>query len=171
MNIDKQLGRAIRILKDVGIVQTYHENGVEHEYIVKTFRGQISSFGAAITMGSLTSAVAFYSDKGGSDTDRYRLMNAIYLLVEKDKKAKEVAKIEIEKDKPKNSKDKSDSQKEKTVTPKAYLLNYVIAHQGDTTLNLKAKVIDAAVALKLAMNAYELRDKPNGKESEKKDGE
>jgi CRISPR-associated protein Cmr5 len=156
MNVDHLIGRAVGILRDVGIVQEDENNKL---YILKTFRGQISSFGAAITMGSLTSAVAFYSDKGGSDTDRYRLMNAIYLLVEEDEETQKEAEIEIKKDKPKNLKDKSDSQNVQTVTPKAYLLNYVIDHQNDTTLNLKAKIVDAAVALKLAMNAYELRDK------------
>lgn len=168
MNIDHLIGEAVEILKICGIVQ---EDEKKKLYILKTYRGQISSFGAAITMGSLMSAVAFYSDKGGSDTDRYRLMNAIYLLVEKDSGAKDTAKNEIEKDKPKNPKDKSDDQKEKSVIPKAHLLNYVIVNQSDSTL--KTNIINAAVALKLAMNAYELRDKKDAEkdEKEKKDGE
>ena len=86
-------------------------------------------------MGSLLSAVAFFSNKGGSDTDRPKLMQAIYMLIT-------------------NTIENCDE--------KALLL-YVAANNTPT---LKRNVIDAAVALKLAMNAYELRDKDNKQKSE-----
>ena len=47
----------------------------------KTFRGQISAFGASVSMGSLLSAVAFFSAKGSSEVERPRLMKAVYELM------------------------------------------------------------------------------------------
>ena len=139
MNNDSMIIRAIEILKTVGIVKTDKNS---KEYIEKTFRGQISSFGAAVEMGSLLSAVAFFSDKGGSSTDRPKLMKAIYMLL----------------------KESDDDCDEKT------LLRYVADHSGDRFL--KRKVIDAAVAVKLAMNAYDLRQKNDDTDNtEESDGD
>lgn len=91
--------------------------------IDKTFRGQISSFGAAVQMGSLQAAVAFFTKQGGSDTERQKLMDAIKMLVypEENKKT---------------------------------LLELVICDHGGR----KNEILDAAVAIKLAMNAYILVD-------------
>ena len=141
MNNDSMIIRAIEILKTVGIVKTDKNS---KEYIEKTFRGQISSFGAAVEMGSLLSAVAFFSDKGGSSTDRPKLMKAIYMLL--------------------TESDANDCD-EKT------LLRYVADHSGDRFL--KRKVIDAAVAVKLAMNAYDLRQKKDDTDNteEESDGD
>ena len=133
MKIDELIANAIPILDNTGIVKEDEETG--EKYILRSFRGQISSFGAAVEMGSLLSAVAFFSNKGGSDTDRPKLMQAIYMLIT-------------------NTIENCDE--------KALLL-YVAANNTPT---LKRNVIDAAVALKLAMNAYELRDKDNKQKSE-----
>ena len=133
MKIDELIANAIPILKNTGIVKKDEKTG--EEYILRSFRGPISSFGAAVEMGSLLSAVAFFSKKGGSDTDRPKLMQAIYMLIT-------------------NTIENCDE--------KALLL-YVAANNTPT---LKRNVIDAAVALKLAMNAYELRDKDDKPKSE-----
>lgn len=131
MNRDEMIIRAIEILNTVGIVKT--ENN--QKYIEKSFRSQISSFGASVEMGSLLSAVAFFSNKGGSDTDRPKLMQAIYMLI---------------------------TNTEENCNEKA-LLVYV---KDNNTAETKRNVIDAAVALKLAMNTYELRDKDEKQKSE-----
>ena len=133
MKIDELIANAIPILDNTGIVKEDEETG--EKYILRSFRGQISSFGAAVEMGSLLSAVAFFSNKGGSETDRPKLMQAIYMLIT-------------------NTIENCDE--------KALLL-YVAANNTPT---LKRNVIDAAVALKLAMNAYELRDKDDKQKSE-----
>ena len=57
--------------------------------IVKTFRGQISTFGAAVSMGSLLPAIAFFSEKGGSDVDRTKLLDAIIKILQNTNKTKE----------------------------------------------------------------------------------
>lgn len=46
-----------------------------------SFRGQISSFGAAVVMGSLKSAVAFFADDGSAQVKRSKLIKAIYYIV------------------------------------------------------------------------------------------
>lgn len=130
MNNDSMIIRAIDILKDVKIVK---QDKNEKEYIEKSFRGQISSFGAAVEMGSLLSAVAFFSSKGGSSIDRPKLMKAIYLILNPNKK---------------NCDEKA-------------LLQYVTDYSGDRR-QLKRKVIDAAIAVKLAMNAYDLKQEKDG---------
>jgi CRISPR-associated protein Cmr5 len=45
--------------------------------VKKGYRGQISAFGAAIKMGSVASAIAFFSKQGNSDYDRPKLLDAI----------------------------------------------------------------------------------------------
>ena len=132
MKIDELIANAIPILRNTGIVKK--DEKTDEEYILRSFRGQISSFGAAVEMGSLLSAVAFFSKKGGSDTDRQLLMRAIYILIINDTETKIDAKSE-----------------------QSELLLFVIEHRNEP--ELKKNIIDAAVALKLAMNAYELKDK------------
>lgn len=73
---------AKKALTETGIVK---DGKVE-----KTFRGQISSFGAAVVMGSLPAAVAFFIEKGGASVERQKLIQAMYYcitgkLVESDK--------------------------------------------------------------------------------------
>lgn len=91
--------------------------------IDKNFRGQISSFGAAVVMGSLKSAVAFFSEKGGAEVERSRLISAMYYCISGEKSA-----------------------------PKDVL---EIVCNGDEK-ELKEQFIDASIALKLAMNFYNL---------------
>mgnify|MGYP000825741440 FL=1 len=140
MNRDEMIARAISVLDTAGIVKK--DKNPEKLYIEKAFRGQISSLGAAVEMGSLLSAVAFFSSQGSSPTDRTKLMEAIYLLL--------------------TGNEKKDIKENET------LLRYVA--QNPNNQQLKREVIDAAVAIKLAMNAYELRDvKKGGDEGEKQE--
>ncbi len=97
---------------------------VENGEINKTYRGQISSFGAAVVMGSLPAAVAFFSEQGGSKVHRENLICAMYycILGELPKDAKAV-------------------------------LQYVCENNSN---DLKEKFTDASIALKLAMNFFNL---------------
>lgn len=107
---------AKKALEDTGIAK---DGKIE-----KTFRGQISSFGAAVVMGSLPAAVAFFSEKGSSSVERQKLIKAMYLISEKKmpEDAKEV-------------------------------LQYVCENNSS---DLKEKFTDASIALKLAMNFFDL---------------
>ncbi|MBR5597142.1 MAG: hypothetical protein IKW30_07025 [Lachnospiraceae bacterium] len=95
--------------------------------IKKTYRGQISSFGAAITMGSLISSVAFFSADGGSEVERSKLMKAILLVLKKERGVSENK-----------------------------LFDYVVNHKTEQD-KCKEEILNAAIALKLAMNLYKLK--------------
>lgn len=93
--------------------------------VKKTFRGQISSFGAAVIMGSLKSAVAFFADNGGASVQRDKLIEALYFII-------------------------NDGEK-KTA---AEVFSWVCESQVD----LKEQFEDASIALKLALNFFELTE-------------
>ncbi|MGN0287494.1 MAG: hypothetical protein ACI4B6_07490 [Atopobiaceae bacterium] len=112
--------------------------------VKKAFRGQISTFGAAITMGSLLPAVAFFSDQGSAEVDRTKLMKAIMLVLQKEEGllgdfAKRYDKL-------------LDLCTEVCNVPYAegVCANELSAPQ------LREGVIDAAIAIKLAMNYFRL---------------
>lgn len=95
----------------------------ENGEIDKTYRGQISSFGAAVVMGSLPAAVAFFSEQGGASVKREKLIQAMYYCISgKNLKAKEILEIVCKN----NSND------------------------------LREKFTDASIAVKLAMNFFDL---------------
>ena len=93
--------------------------------VEKSFRGQISSFGAAVTMGSLRAAVAFFSEQGQAEVDRSKLIVAIYYIISNGK----------------------------TLSP-IQIFEYICAQNDDA--KTKEEFIDASIALKLAMNLFEL---------------
>lgn len=74
--INQEIKVAYDVLRETGIADD--RKGT----IQKTYRGQISTFGAAISMGSLLPAIAFFSDKGGADVDRTKLMDAIIKILQ-----------------------------------------------------------------------------------------
>ena len=102
--------------------------------IVKTFRGQISSFGAAVSMGNLKSAVAFFSEQAGASVPREKLLRAICYVLQRNA-----------------------GVKEEDINAKAIKTNeifdYICEHES---VQLKNKFLDASIALKLAMNLFEL---------------
>lgn len=117
--VDELLPKAVEVLKNEKIANDNNE-------IVKTFRGQISTFGAAITNGSLISAVAFFSQKGESDIDRSKLMKAIFDLT---------------------------PNKGNNGT----LFDYVKNEGKANEPKVKEEILNASIALKLAMNLYVLK--------------
>lgn len=95
-------------------------------------RGQISSFGAAVTMGSLLSAVAFFSIKGGAKSDRQLLMKAIHWLI---------------------SEPEREPERRSSVTDTSLLDMLVSTSNPDV---YREEIIDAAIAIKLAMNLFDI---------------
>lgn len=117
------------------IIKAYNLIGeakiAENGNLSKTFRGYISTFGAAVTMGSLKAAIAFYSKESDSARDREKLMQIIHALIEDDNKG--------------NS-----------------LMDYVKNSKNERVA--KMKICDAAIAVKLAMNMYNLVEGGRGNE-------
>ena len=103
--------------------------------IPKSYRAAISSFGAAVTMGSFRAAVAFFSkdaDQGKSGISRSRLLSLMYYLY-------------------------SQSKGEAVWLEPAQVCEEVIScHDDEKVREMEHLFLHASVALKLAMNAFEL---------------
>lgn len=98
---------------------------IENDKLQGNYKAQITSFGAAISMGSLLSAIAFFSDKGSSDLKRQELMKLIYYVI-----------------------------KNETVAYKD-ITNYDLFKYARDNENVKQEVLDAAIAIKLTLNLFE----------------
>lgn len=101
----------------------------QNEQIISTYRSQISEFGASIILSGLKPAVAFFSSQGNSTTERPKLLSAMYCIITGD----------------------FDNWKNADVLQdvcKASNIN-----------ELREQFIDASIALKLAMNFFDLKDK------------
>lgn len=104
--------------------------------VKKSYRGQISTLGAAITLGSLKSAICYFNAKAenNTDVDRTKLLKAIqYVLI-----TNEETKAKYE--------------------SKASLWDMVKDIQLADSMEIKEDIINAAIAIKLAFNLYELED-------------
>ena len=100
---------------------------LKDQKIANGFRGQIAAFGAMVAMGSILSAIALYNNQGDSLVDRSKLIKAIaYIVMGEDFGEKDLFFYVQKKIKEKNEK------------------------------NVKEKILDAAIAIKLAMNLYEI---------------
>ena len=120
----------------------YAKEAIEKTGIAKNgtvdskFRSQISSFGAAVVMGSLKASVAFFADRGDAGVDRTKLLCAMEYVICKSRDSK-----------------KNPDLKEITAIS---VLEKVCDPQNDPC-QMKAEFIDAAIAIKLALNFFELK--------------
>jgi CRISPR-associated protein Cmr5 len=139
--VDKLIPNAYEVLKTAEIVER-DKDGNPTNKIDTAWRGQVASFGASIAQGSLLAAVSFFSKKSEKTKvdDRSKLTEAIFKLIE---------------------------DADKNGTPR--LFEYV-RKKKDAGKEREAKenILNAAVALKLAMNLYDLgKGDDNGAEPAK----
>ena len=78
---------AIRALEHTGIANADGQ-------ILKTCRNHISIFGTAVVMGSLKSAIAFFSGETKSEVDRESLLRAMYYVIHDMKSANDLANVD-----------------------------------------------------------------------------
>jgi hypothetical protein len=142
--IDEYISKAIEVLNN-------NEKIVkEGGKIDKTFSGQIATFAVAVSTGSLLSAVAFFSDNGGASNERSSLMDVIYKIVIDE-----------------NSQGITNQENDSNINSK--LLEHVKNKYKEFKLKndivsynrVKEDILNAAIAIKLAMNFYELVDNSN----------
>ena len=115
------------IPKAIEAVKTIEE-GMERKKLPSEYKGYVSSFGAAVLQSGLKAAIAFYESKSSSSVPNKKpLMLAILELIT----------------------DKKPDKKNKDS-----LLKYVIKNDS---LELKDEILDAAAALKLAINTFEMK--------------
>jgi CRISPR-associated protein Cmr5 len=125
--IDNLIPRAYEVLDTEGIVIGKELNNA--------WRGQIASFGAAISMGSLIAAVSVFSKQAQSDVDRSKLMQAIYRLLP--------------------------DTKDDTVNEDALFIH--VRDNMNKEEQIKEEILNATIALKLAMNLYKVTERGKGK--------
>lgn len=116
--INEEISLAYDAIREVGIANEKGE-------VQKTFRGQVTSFGASVLMGSLLSSIAFFSDDKKASVDRSLILKAIFYILEK---------------------------QEKVGSEETNLFKYAQSNQREK----KEEILNAATALKLAMNLYHL---------------
>lgn len=142
--IDEYISKAIEVLNNNKKI--VKEGGK----IDKTFSGQIATFAVAVSTGSLLSAVAFFSDNGGASNERSSLMDVIYKIVIDE-----------------NSQAITNQENDSNINSK--LLEHVKNEYKEFKLKndivsynrIKEDILNAAIAVKLAMNFYELVDNSN----------
>lgn len=103
--------------------------------IPKEYKGYISSFGAGIIQAGLLPIICFYErEESGAARDRSLLVKAIYYILK--------------------NKDKTDSFEEVKNNEKLkdYLINYADKEE------IKEDIINASIALKLALRTYSFID-------------
>lgn len=99
----------------------------------KSYRGQISTLGAAITMGSIKSAVCYFKEKANNNTevDRTKLLLAITYVL------------------------KHDENNKKRYGGVEKLPEFVMKLRDEEIPAVREDIINAAIAIKLALNLYE----------------
>ena len=127
--VDELIPNAYKVLSDVGIAEAREKT------IDRAWRGQISAFGAAVSTGSLISAVTLFSAQRGASVDRKKIVKAIWQLL--------------------NTNESQHNQNEKTndCPDGGELLSFIKNYEGGER-KAKEDFINAAIALKLAMNLY-----------------
>jgi len=137
--IDEYIPKAINSLSN-------NRKIVKDGKIASGFAGQIATFSVAVSMGSLLSAVAFFSEQKQASVERQELMNVIYEII-----TGEVSEIKKETDNkdPKllsYVKKKYEEKEEKyEETNKNKILEY---------RRFQEDILNAAIAVKLAINFF-----------------
>lgn len=135
--VDQMIPIALQALvnENCNIREKENEKEVFVNKIKKTYRSQISSFGAAVTMGSFKAAIAFFSKDVEKGISRSELIRAMYYIIH----------YAEGQDNDRNWK-----------TAEAILGEIISISDRDTLSKTKESFLNASIALKLAMNAFEL---------------
>jgi len=116
--------------------------------IPKQFKGYISSFGASVIQSGLMPTLAFYSDAKKAKGDRSLLIPALIDILFKngsytvDEKVNEILSALVE-DKDKDLKSRIH-----------YFFDWLLKKNGENPEKLKKELMDASIALKLALRTF-----------------
>lgn len=125
--IDKMLPVAYTAIEKSGLSNNGKVN--------KSYRGQISTLGAAITMGSINSAICYFSKDANNDSEvsRSKLLKAIEYVLN-------------------NNSDTKSNYMNKDNGLENYVLKIT---EPAELLRVKEDIMNASIAIKLAMNLFE----------------
>lgn len=129
--IQKYIPIAIQVIKDLNIADA---NG----RVKSAFKGYFSSFGASITQAGLLPSVIFFEGEGESEEDRYKVCQAIRLLMEKEE-------------------NENHSYLPNTLERNSYRLQDILIRKSDEDLiRMLSKINVLAISLKLALRTFSL---------------
>ncbi|HBT97214.1 MAG TPA: hypothetical protein DEB25_06090 [Desulfobulbaceae bacterium] len=131
--IEQMIPLAITVLqeKELKIL----EDGI----IKKAWRGQLAAFGATVATGSLLAATAFFAKQGNAEVDRAKLSKAIYEVMKKYQSEQ--------------------GQDMRSADSLLHFVQCVLVTEPAHKQAMKEVVLDAATALKLAMNLFIAEEK------------
>jgi len=135
--IERMIPLAVEVLRNENLDLPDEKLKImENDVIKPAWRGQLASFGATVATGGLLAAAAFFDKQGNAELDRAELSKAIYRVMKKHR-----------------------SEQGQNTLPKANLnlLDFVLdtfVKRPSDKQGLKEEVLDAATALKLAMNLF-----------------
>jgi CRISPR-associated protein Cmr5 len=126
--------------------------------VPKQFKGYISSFGASVIQSGLMPTLAFYSDAKKAKGDRSMLIPALIFILFKNKRFD--VDIELEK----TIREVANKEKE---LPKVIhqLFDWLLKPNGKNPEKLRKELMDASIALKLALRTFREDDTDKKKKS------
>jgi CRISPR type III-B/RAMP module-associated protein Cmr5 len=98
--------------------------------VAKEYKGYVSALGAGILQNGLLTTLALFSDKGDSKQDRKKLLEAIWMMVNNTEAAK---------------RGEQDDNR---------LFNHALGLEEQALPQFQEEVLEAAVALKLALRTF-----------------
>lgn len=141
-NIDEYISIAIDELKN-----SKNSKIVKNGKINSTFSAQISTFAIAISMGSVLSAIAFFSDNGSSTVERKELMKILLNVISKGDELKEIIDVQ------KKEYELLELAREINCEPDNMESSSIYKYDV-RKIKFKKIVLEASTAIKLAMNYF-----------------
>jgi CRISPR-associated protein Cmr5 len=144
--VDQYLNHAIQLIEGkqggTEVIDAKHRMSQDGSAVDSEFRGYISAFGASLIQAGLIPTLAFYADReANSAKDRWKILIVLYHLLKGKAQWK---------DRLTEMKEQKEEQK---------LLRLALALQPTELRRLQQDIINAAIALKLALRTYLLTDK------------
>jgi len=112
--------------------------------VPSVFRGYFSSFGASLVQAGLIPTVIFYEGEGGAQGDRYKVCQAIYLLMQRQEKQKW------------DYTPKSTERKDYCLHP--FLLEKQQTEGEEKMQEYLAHITQYAIALKIALRTFNINE-------------
>jgi CRISPR-associated protein Cmr5 len=127
--------------------------------VPKQFKGYISSFGASVIQSGLMPTLAFYSDAKKAKGDRSLLIPALIYMLFKNKIYKLIDDVQKELD-------ALEMDKEKDLKSRIHIFfNWLLENNKDNPDKLRKEMMDASIALKLALRTFREVDTDKKKKS------
>jgi CRISPR-associated protein Cmr5 len=127
--------------------------------VPKQFKGYISSFGASVIQSGLMPTLAFYSDAGKGKGNRSLLVPALIDILFQN--GSYPIDIEVQK-----ALDVLDKDKDKDMKPIVYhFFDWLLKTNGKNPEKLRRELMDASIALKLALRTFREDDNDKKKKS------